>query len=350
MGEELTICTVSFENKAHVELNRWLTAALNPTASSQWIVVENSPQGTGDVFSAQAGEFTVLEGVPFNPAVSRAASHHHAQALHKALEQLNTRFVLILDPDYYIVLPDWVHQIPQYMQQKGLAVLGVPWHPRWFAKFREYPATHCMFIDLAQVERDDLDFSPGSYMRHKKKSRDEDENSESILPALRIFREISTSSDFFERLDHLFVAPLRSLKGVIAVNLRGRYIVNKTPDTGYTFYQRTQKKSINFEFIPVVFYDHEYPVRPRLINRLIDRVVPEKFRFVSMQEGYLVRSGFKAAGLTDTTQYACEEFMWQGKPFGFHVRSVPRTIKHNPLSIEQLTEIVEGITSSLELQ
>jgi hypothetical protein len=350
MAEELTVCTVSFKNKALVELNRQLTAALNPAASPQWIVVENSPPSTGNAFSVQGGEFTVIEGVPFNPSVSRAASHHHAQALHKALAQLNTRFVLILDPDFYIVLPDWVHQIPQYMQQKGLAVLGVPWHPRWFAKFREYPTMHCMFIDLAQFERDDLDFSPGSYVRHKKKPRGEDEDSESVSLARRIFRKIVTSSDLRERLYNLFVAPLNSVRKAIIVNLLGRHMVNRTPDTGYTFYQRTQPKSINFEFIPVVFYDHEYPVRPRLINRLIDRVVPEKFRFVSMQEGYLVRSGFKAAGLTDTTQYACEEFMWQGKPFGFHVRSVPRTIKQNPLSIEQLTEIVEGITSSLELQ
>ncbi len=352
MAEQLTIGTVSFKNKAHIELNQRLTAALNPTVPLPWVVVENSPPDTADIFAPQAGAITVVAGVPFNPDHPRPASDHHAQALHKALPKVNTRFLLILDPDFYIISPNWVLAVPAYMQAKGLAVLGVPWHPRWFSKYRDFPAMHCMFIDLAQFDLADLNFAPGSYRRKVKQAATDSAASvapQRVLWARRLFRRVVASGSARERLYRLLVKPLKSVKGVIVVNLRGRTKINKTPDTGYAFAQQCKAKALPFEFIPVVFYRHEYPFRPRWLNRLIDAVVPAKNSIRPRQAGYYVGSGFRAAGLPDTTQYACEEFMWQGQPFGFHVRSVPRTIKQNPLTIEQLNQIIAGIMAQLNM-
>lgn len=345
MVDQLTICTVSFKNKAHIELNRHITAQLNPSTAAQWIVVENSPADTPEIFSEHSEDCLVLDGVPYNPEHPRAASDHHARALHKALSHVKTRFLLVLDPDFYIIAPDWINRVPAYMQEQGLAVLGVPWHPRWFTKVRDFPAMHCIFIDRSQFASEALDFSPGTFKkkRKKKEHKMKPENIEQIP-----IRQLLTSREARQHLSYQMRLMLKRIKRVVAVNVRGRTRINKAPDTGYAFYLHAAENNVPFAFIPVVFYPHEYPLRPRWINRIIDLVAPTKYRFILPKAPY-VHKGFKAAGLPDTTQHNCEEFMWQGQPFGFHVRSLPRNVKKNPFAIETLNELIGDIMAKLNL-
>ncbi|HEY5409564.1 MAG TPA: hypothetical protein VIJ94_02445, partial [Caulobacteraceae bacterium] len=76
------------------------------------------------------------------------ASYHHAAGLNLAIENVRTRYAVVIDPDLYVVRPNWLKDVIEHMSVHGLAVFGVPWNPRWYQKFRYFPCTHLMVIDL----------------------------------------------------------------------------------------------------------------------------------------------------------------------------------------------------------
>lgn len=143
INKNLTIVSVSYNNKQHLQLNYELTKHLNSCSHNiNWIITENSPP-TSDLFSIADEKFKVLMGdeqecIPI---------WHHTLALKQALKRVETRFVLVLDPDFYIVMSEWVNQVIDYMVINDLSILGVPWHPKHIDKYRYFAAVHCCFFD-----------------------------------------------------------------------------------------------------------------------------------------------------------------------------------------------------------
>ena len=48
--------------------------------------------------------------------------------------------------------------------------------------------------------------------------------------------------------------------------------------------------------------------------------LPDRWQFVPIKKGYFTEKGFGELGHFSARAYGGDEFMWQGKPFGFHVR------------------------------
>lgn len=155
---DLTICSVSFHSGLHLRLN-WelVTRASGPV---RWVVVQNGPPEPLEVFE-------VLPGVPRPELVLppgaqarvNGASYHHALALNSALPRLDSRFVLFLDPDFYIVPP--VHELLEHMVREELAFFGAPYaidptRPR----IQGFPCAFCMLVDGARVNVRGFDFLP----------------------------------------------------------------------------------------------------------------------------------------------------------------------------------------------
>ena len=80
--------------------------------------------------------------------------------MNRTLPHIATRFALFCDPDFYIVHENWIHAVIQHMTERGIGILGVPWHPRWTHKVRYFPCVRCMFVDLELVPVETLDFTP----------------------------------------------------------------------------------------------------------------------------------------------------------------------------------------------
>lgn len=87
------------------------------------------------------------------------ASYQHATAINFLLPKVTTRFVLILDPDFFIV-PS-LGSVIGYMLENQLSVLGAPYHPKSKKHYKYFPTAFCMFLDLERVDRKKLDFTPG---------------------------------------------------------------------------------------------------------------------------------------------------------------------------------------------
>ena len=133
---KLTILTVSYGHRALLLENARLAAALNPGFPSQaeWHVAENSPPGHPDRLRGDEPGLIVQEA---RGETGLGISHHHATALDHLLKTVPLAdHVLVLDPDFFLLFPDWAERIPAHMARQGLSFFGAPWHPRHDRSYR----------------------------------------------------------------------------------------------------------------------------------------------------------------------------------------------------------------------
>ena len=109
--QALTICSVSFRNRSHLLLNQAVSQTLNPSTRLQWKIAENTPSAEAQQRLNPTAEMTILEGYQVAPHEVMPPNYHHALGLNEVLRHLDSRYVLILDPDFYIVRPDWARDM-----------------------------------------------------------------------------------------------------------------------------------------------------------------------------------------------------------------------------------------------
>jgi len=310
--DELTICTVSFHNARHIALNWELVSTLNKGADRfKWIIAENTLEGGKDRLDFTDPRYCVIAGAAPNAKVS----YHHTEGLHRALELVSTRFLLILDPDFYIVRPNWWDEVRAHILSRELAFFGSPWHPKFTDKYRYFPAVHCMFVDRAKVNLRDVDFSPWP-------------TNETALAA-----RINSSSWL--------------LRTWARITLQHR--VRESGDTGTRVYLRyaSDPQTKSECLVPVFRVPHDYPGGrlPSLRSRLIERVLPDSLCYVPKRRGYFTHRGFREAGWTSFPA-DWEEFMWRGEPFGFHVRRNNKKLERDEeTELVALNAVLKGMLS-----
>jgi hypothetical protein len=164
MLEKLTLCSVSYHNGLHLRINRELLEQSCDRAS--WLIVVNAPKG-----DPLLCDFWTVSGDPDRQrknvvvpvgANTRRASWSHAGGLAWAVPYLKTRYILFLDPDFFIALP--LTELLVHAQREGLAFFGAPYAYGVNVKNRKYyqgfPALFCMLVDTQQVPLGQLDFRP----------------------------------------------------------------------------------------------------------------------------------------------------------------------------------------------
>jgi hypothetical protein len=286
MDTRLTICSVSFGHGRLLSLNAQLGARLNRKFEQRviWRLAENAPVNADDRITAEHGPFVIEPG---STETSLGASYQHADALNTLVRKTETRFLLVLDPDFYILRPDWVDAIPEYMDKHELGFFGTPWHPRYSRNYRYFPAVHCMFIDLEKVGKQDLDF----------------------LPEL-------------ERIE---------LAGKRATGILDRisYLANRRRvpwDTGVRVFERfASAASLPAECTKPVFRldPPHYPDfdAHHWKHRLIEAILPERYCYIPKRRDTYTHSGFsERSWVSSPLPDRWEESIWQGRPFGLHVR------------------------------
>ncbi len=312
IDDRLTVCTVSFHNARHLALNWDLTRALNRDAERiQWVIAENTPDGGRDRLDRSDSRFRVIPGAPPNSK----ASYHHTEALHKTLEHVETRFLLVLDPDFYVIRPNWWDDVIDHMSARGLAIFGAPWHPRYTDKFRYFPTVHCTFFDLAKLRLQDLDFRPwpgksssGRAMRGEESSR------------------------------------IDTLRGLISLRHRRRESV----DSGTRMYLRyASDPAVKSEcLVPVYRLPQELPngVPLSLRSRVIEWFLPDELCYLPKRRGYFCSRGLREHGVGASMPTHWEEFMWRQEPFGFHVRrNNDKVMRNEELEITAIDELLGDI-------
>ena len=293
---DLTICTVSFGSRALLDLNRDLTLRLNGLTHIRWVVAENSPGRSAQRLSENDTRFTVIPGAGFEQRPHESGSYHHGNGMNSTLEHIDTRYALFLDPDFFIIRKEWITDVLIHMSANRVSLFGAPWHPRWYRKIRYFPCAHCLFIDLAQIPRESLDFVPGY---------------EGVPPYEVDWNPVGKTAK----------ALRWSLRILDPIKFRKRRFIGASRDVGWRIYDRFfADPQVKSECLQPVFHPQMHPLK-----RLIERCLPERYSLVPKGRDYSTERGFKERGLPDLDGLAWEEFVWRDEPFGFHIRSTPKS-------------------------
>ena len=293
-----------------LEENAAFTRRMNPGVAIRWIAADNTDGKVSEKLDLYT--FDVVPGADrYDPVPSWIiGSYRHARALHAILSRVHTRFTLILDSDFYIVRNGWVSEIISHMRNRGLAIFGVPWHPRHFTEFRYFPSHHTLFIDREKIDLRELNFLPAYNMGTK---------------------------SFTNRLIH------KSGKLWLFSKILRRFRIGKSRDTSYPVYRRLRRQ-VSWECPQAVFNPasdfREYPWITTSTNRFVERVLPDARCFIPKRPGYTVSSGFREAGRGDPRGFGWEEFMWRGHPYGFHVRGTHKISGDVERGVSNVREIL----------
>ena len=93
-------------------------------------------------------------------------------------------------------------------------------------------------------------------------------------------------------------------------------------DTGTRFYWRYRRdRGHPFELaVPVLRLPAESPVQLSWRGRLLESMLPDSLCYLPKRRDSYTGVGLREAGYLQDAPAVWEEFMWQGVPFGFHVR------------------------------
>jgi hypothetical protein len=283
---------------------------LNPGSKVKWVVVANDTKKP-ERLACQIEEGTLVLGrAPADRTRDFPKGAHHAAGLHKAIDTVTTRFLLVIDPDFFIVRKGWIRDCLEYMVENKLSFFGAAHDPRRVSKFRYFPSVMCTFVDLGRVDRRKLDFSPGSYHAFTREGRRErKELREGRFRTPAVLRRVARELQYFA--------------------LRPSYL-GRVQDTGYRihahFYGHPKHRADHAT--PVLRPETEWPLAfperfslAAAIRRLhlSPPLLPESYSLIPRRRGYVTSSGFRECGFPTVSKFGWEEHMWRGAPFGFHV-------------------------------
>ncbi|MFO0747940.1 MAG: hypothetical protein U1F43_20110 [Myxococcota bacterium] len=271
-------------NVAHT---RWLNGEHAGAANvTKWLVVDNR---VGDGEAGARAEGGWPDGVTVIPGAARtdardAGSRHHADGLHCGLAHVRTRFVLVLDPDFYVLIDGWIERVVAHAEARGLALFGSAWHPRWTSQFRNFPSIHCLLVDGRRLPFERLDLRP------------------------RIHEDA-----WWQRInDESRWVPLRGLLK------RGR--IRDTGSELHRLYRR-DPAILHEELVP------HWTGPRRLASRAALRVgaaLGRRLPWAALETTRATPESFLRRDFPDAYADHWEEFFWQGRPFAFHLRQVGR--------------------------
>lgn len=303
MKYSFTICSVSHSarSKRELDINADLVRSLNPDAEFSWLAADNAPAGSRERIDNP--RFDVFEGAGENYWNYRRgwASLRHATALNALVRRIRTRFLIILDPDFYVIRPHWIRDILAHMQNQGLAFFGNPCNPKYYTKFRYFPFTHCFFADLERVPAAELDFRPAF-----------DDPSEIKI-------RTSAAQRFFR------VLPKPAERLALALTFQDRKFIGDSRDTCWRMYKKFYRHPIiRTECLQPVFRPREdfgrMARRFFLPNAALEYFLPDRLCFIPKDKRSYSTVTFHDLGYPDVRLLKWEEYLWQGKPFALHLR------------------------------
>jgi len=337
---ELTICSVyhSEMTKRILIMNEEFMKYMNPGVSWIRLAANNSLKepihlNTPGIIELPGG--TVPDTAPSNSW----EGYHDGAATNALLSHVKTRFALILDYDFFAIRKNWITETLNYMKEHNVALLGAPYHPKYWTKFRYFPAKYFLLVDLEKIGNEfyEWDFRP----QYTKEDVQKNEAARAHKMAHSARKHLSPS--WFQRF--------------IAANKKRRYL-GKSKDVCfylYTRYYKNPKTPVEC-LVPAVRYQdfvYHYGV-PRFVQPLLyafEKLFPEKWTFVPKKKGYFTFTRFRNFGYYDALKEGLEEYFWQGKPFGFHLRGFKeRRAKEigRPFDPEETVNLIETITKSFK--
>lgn len=301
---DVTFASVVFGDRPMLELNRRLIERLNPGRPVRWRIVRNHPLQDEDLDGVDDPDIEMLEGQQL-PAglreLKKFRSYHHALGLNVACREVSTRYLILIDPDCFIVRPNWLEDVLCHIGERGLAFFGTPYHPKAIAKFRYFPNSVFLVIDTNVVPTTALDWYPGADARSGRSW------------ASRALELPFRLAGWQHRLRH-----------------------EESEDTGIRVYSRYRDAGASAECVQPVMISEYLSSFMKPKQRVLEKVMPDRYCVIPKRPGYFTDRRFADFGFEDTARINAEEYMWRGEPFALHLRGAPESLRQDPAAISRL--------------
>jgi hypothetical protein len=303
----LTIVTVAGPNDGPlIERNAHLMRRMNPGVFFELYVIDNS-RHAGGACVHENELWKVVDGISTSDSKispQSQASSQHGLALNSfiANHTITNRYLLVLDPDFFIYFDNWIGSVTAYMSDQRLDFFGAPWHPKWFTKYRGFPCVHCLFIDTHSVDIKSLDFTPD------------------IKPTLAADLK---KTKFVVKIKTNLFSQLLSL--IYSMSLL-RLDIGKTKDTGGKIHAQALAHPMRWKsglLLPCLHSDEWIMVAHlrHKLGRWVEKAVPNRWSFFpDKRSGYSYKSLVSSEISQDIANQGWEEFQWQSRVFGIHMR------------------------------
>jgi len=322
---KLTILTVVLETHyPYIARQLALIEALNPATPFKLLVVDNSSP-VEPAFEIAHERCSVIAGVAPDLSLPEhgRGSYHHAAALNMALQRVDTPYLLVLDPDFFVLYRNWIAEVWDHMRRRSLSLFGAPWHYAWNRKWRYFPCVHFLMVDLSKIGPGELDFTPDL-------GRDEEAGS-----------------------------PVQSWLKAHATTLHNRLMLESRRDTGWRLHRTFSRVLAADVALPVLDSRTEFRSPARLERpfwRWLEQRLPRRVSFLPAPGTYVEADQAPAFRRPSIRALAPERFVWRGAPFAVHLRGNMREdmrTSANPrykerAAIDDLLDAVSGADSWAE--
>ena len=347
---------MSYKSKDFLEMNYKLVKALNPDTPFHWIVVQNTPEPElGNDLAMDDSRFEIIKGPILTQQEQECSfyrSIHHAKALNLALAYTNAQLILILDPDCFILMCNWISIVLEYMRKEGLVFFGAPYHPKYYTHYRGFPNAICMFINRCLMQEKNyfsLDFMPvfeGRRLWNK-----------ALLDAVRHHSHPKQFLTFFSSASRRFPLELRDFHLIVKKVLKTLLLnffsfkiqyylqneckqlrVRECRDTGYKIYAQ-YRSLLRYQTLKIFAFDQR-----NLQTKLIESILPDRYRTFPRDATFITKT--VSPLFAEFIEHG-EQFFWNHQLFGFHLKGV---LDHLPKEAkeqwkEQVLRKIEGYIS-----
>lgn len=336
-ADDLTIVMVSFKSISLVKKNIETTTRLNPTQKIWWIVIDNSLE-SDDRFVGECADDVVL--IPGTSLLESERSNiysgsiHHAKSLNIGLAYTKTDWVLVLDPDCFVIVPNWIDLVRQAMVANGHIFWGTPYHPERFGrfnvfggKFMYFPTAICMMIDRGRLQSryhsHALDFTPPySGKCNEVAYREEVQD---LLRGRLVKKDWRLARGWYQLIR------MHGIKGICDALFMvcRRLLEPKQRDTGFMIYDLYHKKVPHG--VTKVNYKRKFPS----LFWLWKWIIPQSWCGYPKRSGHWTSIGSELLSGVKVGRGSWEVFVWNEQPFAIHVGSsgIGNSAAHNDLSL-----------------
>ena len=318
--DSITICTVCTDDFDILNKNISYTEK-NNKINIKWLVTINQYFPNKEKHLNIKSNIKFIKGFPEGEIES--ISLDHSIGLNKTINFISTRYAVFLDPDFFILKKNSIIDVLDYMKENDLSLFGVPWHPKWHNKYRYFPCSHCLFLDLIKIEPKNIDFRP---------------------TLVRWNRDINFigMKQKTNPLKNLIKAIFgKSIINVISYLTYNRKSNNWDGDTCSRLYIKYFfDKNIKYEMPKPIFiikYDWLIPLNWSL-NKLIECFLSESLCYFPKKNDFIK---FDNSFGIFVSSFNFESFFWKEKYFGFHIRGYPKIYRDKEDELEKINKIIQ---------
>jgi hypothetical protein len=164
-----TIGIVNYKSINYIEYQLKILYELNNPKDFDLIIIDNSEpteinflKKLSSKYQDEFKNISLIVNENFNDNFKLRTSSQHAEGLNLILQQANSKFLLVQDPDFFWIKKDYLNILGSEIES-GSLVVGAPYGVSIKTGKPDFPSSFGCAYNLIEIKQDQLNFDAGTY-------------------------------------------------------------------------------------------------------------------------------------------------------------------------------------------